>query len=444
MLLRFRVSNHASLRAEQELTFIAGDAAEGAGAAEHALQPVPGTELAVLPVVAVFGRNASGKSNLVGALAFMQSVILNSHQGWRPGQSIPRRPFALNPADRDRPSVFAVELLLDGVRHEYGFAVGDRQVEEEWLYDFPKGKQRMLFERDEQGMRFGAAFRGRRKLVEDVVRPNSLFLSAGAANNNALLTRLYEWFQRTLRIAVDTNYSGRLGETLTLWQGADRQRLRDLLAFADLGIEDLELVDQPLDAQMHERLVQAMRMIDPDRFDESTADSLRHTQSVRLRHTGAAGAVPLDLDEESNGTQTWIGLLGPVTSTLDEGSVLVVDELDARLHPLLAARLVSLFQDRRRNPRGAQLLFNSHDATLLAPGSEARLRRDQVWFTEKGTDGGTFLKPLLDYRPRRDGTVNLERGYLAGRYGGLPFFDDDLLDGIGRDHGGESGEVAVG
>ncbi|MBC3842833.1 AAA family ATPase [Streptacidiphilus sp. 4-A2] len=107
-----------------------------------------------------------------------------------------------------------------------------------------------------------------------------------------------------------------------------------------------------------------------------------------------------------------------------------MDELDARLHPRLAAKIVSLFQDGRSNPNGAQLLFNTHDATLLAPTSDARLRRDQVWLTDKGADGGTSLTPLLDFRPRRDGASNLERGYLAGRYGGLPFFDEDLLSSL--------------
>ncbi len=441
MLLRFRVSNHASLRAEQEISLIAGDAADSD---ESAVRPLPGSDLQVLPVVAVFGANASGKSNLVHALAFMQAAVVDSHQGWRPGQAVPRRPFAFDPADRQRPSVFAVEILLDGVRHEYGFAVSDRRVEEEWLYDFPKAKRRMLFERDDEGIRIGPGFRGRRKVVEDVVRPNSLFLSAGAANNNPLLLRVYEWFTKRLRLAVDSNYAARLTETIALRQGPQQQLLRDLLAYADLGVSGLELVDHPLDDAVQERLLRAMKAIDPDGFDEAAADPLRRFQRVQLEHTGAAGPVSLDLSEESNGTQTWVGLLGPVLGALSSGAVLVVDELDARLHPRLAARLVALFQDGKANPNGAQLLFNTHDATLLAPTSDARLRRDQVWFTEKGADGGTTLTALLDYRPRRDGAANLERGYLAGRYGGLPFFDDDLLGSLLGSVRGSEGEVAAG
>lgn len=198
-----------------------------------------------------------------------------------------------------------------------------------------------------------------------------------------------------------------------------------------------------MDDAVHERLLRALKILDPDRSDETVADSLQRVQRVRLAHAGAAGPVSLDLGEESNGTQTWVGLLGPVLGALSSGAVLVVDELDARLHPRLAARLVSLFQASKTNPNGAQLLFNTHDATLLAPTSDARLRRDQVWFTEKGPDGGTSLTPLLDFRPRRDGTANLERGYLSGRFGGLPFFDDDLLTSLFGAVGGSEGEVTA-
>lgn len=242
MLLRFRVSNHASLRAEQEISLIAGDAADSE---ELAFRPLPGADLQVLPVVAVFGANATGKLNLVQALAFMQAAVLDSHQGWRPGQPVPRRAFAFDPAERQRSSVFVVEILLDGIRHEYGFAVSDRRVEEEWLYDFPKGKRRTLFERDEAGTRYGPGFRGRRKVIEDVVRPNSLFLSAGAANNNPSLLRVYEWFRGGLRLAVDANFGSRLNETVALRQGPHQQQLQDLLAYADLGSVDLRSLSSP-------------------------------------------------------------------------------------------------------------------------------------------------------------------------------------------------------
>ncbi|MBC3842834.1 AAA family ATPase [Streptacidiphilus sp. 4-A2] len=309
MLLRFRVSNHASLRAEQELSLIAGDAAESE---DFALRPLPGTPLRVLPVVAVFGANATGKSNLVHALAFMRAAVQDSHQRWLPGRPVPRRAFAFDPAERQRPSVFVMEMLLDGVRHEYGFAVTDRQVAEEWLYDFPKGKRRTLFERDDDGIRYGPGFRGRRKVVADVVRPNSLFLSAGAANNNPSLLRVYEWFSSGLRLAVDANYGSRLGETVALRQGPQRQLLDDLLAYADLGISGLEVIEQPVDTATQERLARALRAVDPDQFGEVAADSFQLFQRVRLSHVGTAGPVSLDLGEESNGTQTWVGLLGPV------------------------------------------------------------------------------------------------------------------------------------
>ncbi len=154
-------------------------------------------------------------------------------------------------------------------------------------------------------------------------------------------------------------------------------------------------------------------------------DSISAGMKVELSHVIGGSDFKLPLEFESSGTQTWLGIVGPIISTLMHGCVLVIDELDARLHHHLSAQFIRLFQDPRTNPHGAQLLFNTHDAGLLGPDAVARLRRDQVWITEK-TDGATTLYPLSDYKVRS--IENIERRYLGGRYGGLPFFDEELLE----------------
>ena len=431
MLLRFRVENHASLLDEQELSLVA----EGESGDAWTLE-VPGSRERALTVAAVFGANASGKSNLVRALGYLRSAVLDSHRIWQPDGGTGRLPFLLGGAGRERPSVFAVDIVVGGVRYEYGFSLDDQRILEEWLFSYPFSKRRKLYVRDADGvLSYGDTFSGQRKVIADTVRPNSLYLSAGASNNHPVLGELHSWFHRTLSIATDANYSQRFGHTVQLWEGERRQQIEDLLRYADLGVETFEVSDGGLPDDVVDRVVQARRILDPDGVDEEDfVTSMKARRNVRLAHRAGDGLVALSAAQESSGTHTWVGLLGPVVDALSRGAVLVVDELDARLHSLLAARLVALFQSRKTNPKGAQLIFNTHDATLLAPASQARLRRDQVWLTEKHhtddagrTPGATELISLIEYRPR-DGVENLEKRYLAGRYGALPFFDDELVE----------------
>jgi uncharacterized protein len=148
---------------------------------------------------------------------------------------------------------------------------------------------------------------------------------------------------------------------------------------------------------------------------------------VRLIHRGAAGDVELNAHEESLGTLVWFGLVGPVVEALAKGEVFLADELDASLHPALVAQLVRLFQDPATNPRWAQLVFNSHDVTILGDSVGDRLiGRDQVWFTEKRSDGSTRLYPLADLDPRKEEAIG--RRYLAGRYGATPILSSQEFD----------------
>ncbi|MER7582014.1 ATP-binding protein [Kitasatospora sp. NPDC097691] len=443
MLMRFRVANHASLLEEQELSLVAADEHDDiamthiATAGEH-----------VLPVLAVLGANASGKSNALKALAYMQRAVLESHARWLPDGGTDRTPFRLSHEGRSARSAFAVDIVLGGVHFEYGFELDDRQIREEWLRSYPEGRVRRLFERvveDDGTSRFeyGPSFRGRKKLIEDVVRPNSLYLSAGAGNNHELLRRIHRWFSSGLTVAVDANFPLRLEVTQALWDESPESRaeVRRLLQYADLGITDLSA--EEIEPEFAERMKAAMRILAPS-LTESDLAQFEPPLQIRFLHTAEDGPVLLDLNEESNGTRTWAGLLGPVISALRDGSLLVVDELDARLHPHLASRLVALFQQPERNVNGAQLLFNTHDATLLAPHSEASLHRDQIYLaTKEARTGATELTALVEFKVR-DGGENLEKRYLAGRYGALPFFDEELLVGIGAKRGVDEAWQAAG
>lgn len=257
-----------------------------------------------------------------------------------------------------------------------------------------------------------------------MLRPNSLFLSAAAANNHKQLLPVFDWFSEKLRIAWEHNFESRIRETRHYLEKHESKAILALLKYADLGVSDVSFSDVKLPPERAAKVAELIQQLDSEAVTVSP-DSISAGMKVELSHVIGGSDFKLPLEFESSGTQTWLGIVGPIISTLMHGCVLVIDELDARLHHHLSAQFIRLFQDPRTNPHGAQLLFNTHDAGLLGPDAVARLRRDQVWITEK-TDGATTLYPLSDYKVRS--IENIERRYLGGRYGGLPFFDEELLE----------------
>lgn len=422
MLIRFRVENFRSIYAEQELSLVASALSERAETLVH----VDRYDLDLLRAAAVYGPNASGKSTLFHALSFMRTVVTESHRQWAPDAAIPRVPFALDPQAAEEPSLFAVDLLLDGVRYEYGFVTDSTRILEEWLYAYPKGRKQEWFRRDaaqEQEFTFSRLLPGANRTISGFTRPNSLFLSAAAQNNHPALEPVYRWFSSLA--VIDENGRPSL-EMVTAHFCMDekfRSAVQALLEAADLGITHVEIIEEDLasfakrlNPQMDDSEIRAM-------FPTSRAGA-----GVQLRHrAGANPDVVLPFDQESQGTRTMLGLAGMIILVLQAGSVLVVDELDRSLHPHLALAVLSIFTSPASNPKNAQLVFNTHDTNLL---DQSILRRDQIWFTEKGDDGATRLYPLTDFRARK--YENLERGYLQGRYGAIPAVGSAGLVSVGE------------
>lgn len=402
MLLRFRVANHRSIRDECELSLIGPDHGDGNARATGLRHD--GHNVSALPVLGIFGSNAAGKSNMLSALSDMRHAVRTSFADWTKSPGVPREPFKLDPACAEETSLYEVDLSLgrSGTRFTYGFELSDDRVEAEWLHAYPGGKRETWFDReagrpDAEGGEFvfeGEGFKGNRELLVSVTREDALFLSTAATLNDPQLSALHRWFLDNLWLVTpgeDVGHRTRWTLDLIEQNAKDgyRERVLHLLAAADLGVTGMD--------------------IDPD------------TGAVRLRHrTGDGTDVPLDfLTEESFGTHAWFAFLGPMFAVLDKGAVLLVDELDSSLHPTLAAEVVRIFQDPKANPRNAQLIFTTHDATLL--GSEVLdrpLAREQVWIAAKDRSGATEVYPLTAAHPKNG--ENLERGYLRGRYGGVP------------------------
>ncbi|MER5749786.1 ATP-binding protein [Streptomyces sp. NPDC002088] len=398
MLLRFRVANVRSLRDEQELSFVASEAGEEPFPARPVRLP-GGRSLDVFPLIGVFGANASGKSNVLAALVDMRSAVLDSYARWASYDGVPRSAFALDPKGNDEPSFFEVDLVLEGIRWTYGFELGGSRVEAEWLHSYPLGHRQVWLDRDASRAEVydwpGNRVKDRAQLARRT-RPDALLLSTAGTDNHPQLSPLFQWFRRNLWL-IDPEVERDQREVFTRQElsGARARRIEELLRVADLGITGTEVVDDG-----------------------------RGRPTVKLVHRSAAGEAALDWQAESLGTRSWFALLGPLLLALDEGAVLLVDELDASLHPRFAAEVVRLFHDPYANPHGAQLVFTSHDPTVLTTPSGGRLLEPgQVWLTEKDEDGATELYPLTAASPGEE--EDLMKSYLAGAFGAVP----SLLEG---------------
>jgi len=413
MLIEFRVANHRSIRDEQAFTMQADDVDPADPRPRH----VSGFGGRLLPAAALYGANASGKSNVLSALGFMRDAVLESQRAWPPEGGVPRDPFAWG-GQSSEPSLFEVTLLIADVRYRYGFLADDLHFVEEWLYASNGEEEQSWFVRDDDRFSFGDQLLGENRLIEQVTRPNALFLSAAVQLRHQQLGPLYGWF-RNLQ-AVNIEKGGRVQPAdrgseyrmvLELRDSKDKplpQRLAsfvELLRAADVGIMDLKTEETDQGSGVFNGGHREIRL------------------RVLLRHRNAAEETWLPLEQESQGTRTLYQMGNILLDVLGNGGLLLVDELEAHLHPILALQILRQFNDTSTNSHNAQILFTTHDTHLLGTIlGDAPLRRDQVWLTEKDSEGATCLYPLTDYKPRP--SENLERGYLQGRYGAIPFLGD--------------------
>ncbi len=426
MLIRFEVANFRSVLNPVELSMVAVDRDRVEA------RPVPNLGESLLPVAAVYGPNASGKSNVIAALTWLHTAVRNSLRLW--DEEVPVEPFAFT-GGQDRPSEFAVECTVGGVRFEYVVELDRQAVRYEGLFHYPEKKRRRIFEREGNELVLQRGL-GRLSGTRELLTPRALALSIARRFEEPLISD----FTRRLLAAqtLGPRMSRRppvLEWTRPTWRWFDERPDRDQLTLPDL--------DEPYDSEQdyRKRALALLQLADLgvddvmiDRqevvFTSSDAESGRTgtPRRVRFVHRTAAGPVPLDLTEESEGTRTWYRLIGPLLHALQTGSLLLFDELDASLHPTLSAELIRLFHDPATNPQGAQLVFTSHDTSLLN-----HLNRDEVWLTEKTEDGMTRLGALAEFageRVRR--SQNLERAYLHGRFGALPDVDrTDVLRALG-------------
>ena len=412
MLIQFVVANYRSIKDEAVLSLVAGPGMEHRERNVRVSRMGGPRAMPLLRSAAVYGANAAGKTNLIRALAAMRTIVVSSSQT---KAGLPVMPFLLDAQHQDQPTRFEIAFVTKDVRYQYGFSATRDVVVGEWLHAWPHGRSQLWFERRRaedglQTFKFGGKLHRDREVWRRATRNNALFLSTAATLNSAQLEPLFDWFETCLHVVGiggwSPLYSARRG------QGDCKTAMLGFLQAADLAVSDLRVVDREVTEDMI-----------PDEVPPAIREGMKATwvgenaYEVHLVHQDPRGRpVELDLGEESDGTQKMFALAGPWIDVLEKGHVVVVDELHDNLHPMLVRHLVERFHDPALES-DAQLVFTTHDTSIL---SQDVFRRDQIWFCERNERHETALVPLSDFRPRK-GLENLERGYLAGRYGAVPY-----------------------
>ncbi len=387
MLIQFAVENHRSIKNSTVISFAAS---KDKSFEEYLLHP--DEKKSLLPVIAIYGANAAGKSNVLHAMMTMEEMVAGNASKVSKGQELPFEPFG----GTTGPTSFEIVFIFQGVRYTYGFSFDAKKIYKEYLYHWPNGREALIFSRD------NGVYEFRENVNEQVTLSNrtpenKLYLVSSNDWNLPQTEKAYRWFLEKLTFQMDEDPEK--SETVAqIVQGEDKKaRVLKELMLADLGITDVTIKNRlgnvPLITTTH-------RIINND---------------------GTTEYFLLPMEMESSGTQRFFARIGGWIEALEKGALLVVDEIEDSLHPLLTKRLIEMLQDKTINTNGAQLIFTTHDAMLLDLNF---FRRDQIWFAEKNDKTcATELYPLSSFSPRKG--ENVRKGYLQGRFGAIPFVGED-------------------
>jgi len=408
MLIEFSVGNYRSFKDVVTLSMVAADEAADNDELDKNNVFKVNQNFSLLKSAAIYGANASGKSNLILALDFMQSFVINSSK-LQITDKIDLEKFRLSSETEDKPSFFKIVFHLDNKTYEYSFEVTQERVISEGLSCTPKTRKTNIFSREKDKIKYSKSLM-KGKDVKDLTKKNTLFLSIAAQFNDPLAGKILLWFSR-LKIISGSQLENL--RQLSIDYLSREQNLKNeivsLIKKLDLSIKDMsiEVGRKPL-----------------DNFHKDIPDTVYNSIETYHEKYDLEGKVigleSFQLNKhESRGTQKLFALLAPILSVLKASEVLIIDELDSLLHPLMAIAIIGLFNSQQTNPKNAQLIFATHDVNLL---SNQLFRRDQIWFTEKNRQEATDLYSLVEFDI--DNNASFEQDYIQGRYGAIPFIGD--------------------
>ena len=431
MLVEFSVENYRSIQEKQTLSMVAAD---NETMLDSNTFPVPNNDdLRLVTSAAIYGSNASGKSNLLKAIQVLKNLVIKSASRMQIGDKLPVEPFRLNSESAKKPSSFEVIFIHEKIRYEYGVSLNRERVFEEWLIAYRNEVQENWFSREylpdnpkfepNEGYKwsFGKGLKGEKKRIQRFVRSNSLFISHAAQNNHPQLKEVFDFFQDEINMISLTE--GQLREfdfTIKMCEENHnfREQIVNLLSEADIGISDIRFESEPMDDNI--KLV--VQNLFSEEFEvRKNANNLLEIDFMNVitihKMNDSNSEIELEIEDESAGTKRLFYIAGYLLWVLEYGKVLIIDEIDRSLHPVLSKALIKMFNNPEINKNNAQLIFTTHDTTLL---DDETFRPDQIWFTEKD-NSMTKLYSLFDFRPREN--ESLQKGYLLGRYGAIPFIN---------------------
>lgn len=423
MLLEFSVKNYRSIADEQKLSMVAGTSAgrrenismeTGNSFASHALKSAT-----------LLGPNASGKTSIIKALHFYMKYISISAKNLTEGDLIDVTPFKFDSELAQSPSKFEAIFVHDDALYQYGFTVDSERVWAEWLFSRPNKtgtRMRELFQREYDSEKEEYTWvinerivTGERETWKSSTRSNALFLSTAIQLNSKSLKPPFEWAANKL-IVIGSPKD--VPHRFTAEKCLDKGYKEKFLAFLQsTGISIFDLEVQKEEVNFPKELEDVIRA---SALEEMRKNSPQFNHNVKTFHKTLDGQlISLNLNEESDGSRILFNLAWPWLDVLETGSTLIVDELHNSLHPLALKHIVSMFHDPILNKNGAQLIFTSHETSVMA---DKFMHKDQIWFLEKNKNEATLLYPLSDFDDR--GVKAFQKAYMNGRYGALPMIKD--------------------
>lgn len=424
MLLELRVRNFLSIRDWQSFSMLAENKVK-----EISESVIDVSDFSILRTSIIYGRNASGKSNLLQAFKAFQYLVFQSAEFKVEEEIDAYEPYLLNLTNGSDPVEFSIDFLAkDGFKYTYSIGFLRYEIVYENLKFYPKGQSAILFDRKiGKKIKYGEYLTGRKKEIEDLLYPNQLFLSKVGTEKNEQLKAPYRFFISHLFTSTihDTEYDDALIRIFTNKMSKDaipffKENLNRLMRVADTSIEEITIKAEDID-----------RSILPKDMNEKEKDELIEKFKYKIRTVHKQfdgdkeiGKVEFKLSDESTGTIKLLAVGGLILEALADGQVLIIDELDKSLHPKLTRALINIFNSKKNNPNNAQLIFATHDVSLL---DNELFRRDQIWFAEKEYEGYSHYYSVADIPGIRPNSP-YEKYYMSGRFGASPVINQNELN----------------
>jgi len=419
MLVEFTVNNFKSIKDTVKFSMLTSSKDEGNCFEKRKYN--------LLKSAILYGANASGKSNFLRAMAFMSKLVLNKYKIIQSTDKLPHEPFRLSTETEDSSSSFEIVFFIDDIKYRYGFEIDNELVYSEWLYADEKGKEAKLFYRDVEEKeyvnpnKFVEGYKLFDKKDEKInVSPNQLFIWKCDNEKDGVISKsILNWFNQ-FNMIDGMDHTGYINFTMKKMENEEfKDKIIELVKTADIGIDDIQVEEEDVPLEVIEKL-QLPEFLKDEMIKEGGVKSITlNTLHQKFdSNDNVVDNVIFELEkEESKGTRKFFAMSAPILDTLKNGKVLIIDELDASLHPILTQHLIKLFHDENVNKNNAQLIFATHDTNLL---KKTIFRRDQIWLSEKDKYGSTDLYSLAQFKNVRK-NEDFEKQYIHGKYGAIPY-----------------------